>query len=946
MTAPYFRLMALLLFCCLFGANLQAQSLTPIDYTANDQVKPYEGHFRYGMNLGYFPGWNDRQLGTIAAGDPNLGVTGVGANAFRPGLPSHVLEIFGYDLRKGAYDYFEDLGMNEHAVILEGPPDWHRNLWSYCPEDENKKSVLFRNAYTPIWDNGENGTMVNDTNYFALYVYKIVEEYGDHMRFYEIWNEPDFDFSFTNWNYRDTTSGWWVQDPDPCDYQLRAPIQHYVRHLRIAYEVIKTMDEDAYVSIGALGYPHFLDAVLRNTDNPQGGGVTEEYPLKGGAYFDVMGFHEYPHIDGSLWQYDFRVDDGPRDFARHSDQGVDNGIFRKYNEFNAVLAKWGYDGVTYPEKLWIVTESNMPRTSYGDWRYHGSDEMQYNYIIKAAVGCQKIGILQLHPFNLGDKQTEEDASYEFDLMGMYKKLANTPQYEQEVNNVGIAYKTVSDLLYRYRYDETATQALEMPAGVDGGAFRSDNGEYTYVLWAKTNIDRSEEASATYTFPDALSGEKITAYPWDWSYNGGEMEMSSQGVMLTGTPMFFRPDGIDPIVDSAIDLELGLTTSKTEIEKFEKIDITISVSNNSSLAANDVVVDFALPNGKMAYVSHEASTGTYFNWTGRWNIGAMEANSTETLTVRVFTLSNETSVYAQVVNALENDKDSTPDNGNGTSATEDDEASFTFGIDDCVCNDAYAPVCANGVSYFNACEAECAGVINYTEGECPSATADLEISVTATPEEFIIYSNVTFQVEVRNTGNQTARGVVVEFPIPQGILAYVSESYSQGSFVLNYRQWNVGTLAPGASATLDFTLFTLVREPITVFTQVTAASPSDADSSPDNGDGVSAQEDDEAVLTIYPAGNFDGGSTAFASKQALGVFPNPTTDELNVYFQAKAELTTINVLDINAKVVYSETFRTADGFNQQQLQVANLPSGVYSLQIQSATNTQQQLFVKE
>ncbi|MEM9991865.1 MAG: hypothetical protein AAF738_08880, partial [Bacteroidota bacterium] len=648
------------------------------------------------------------------------------------------------------------------------------------------------------------------------------------------------------------------------------------RHLRIAYEVIKTLDEDAYVSIGALGYPHFLDAVLRNTDNPNGGGITAEYPLKGGAYFDVMGFHEYPHIDGSLWQYDFRVDDGPNNFARHSDRGVDNGIFRKYNEFDAVLADYGYDGETYPEKLWIVTESNMPRTSYGDWRYHGSDTMQYNYIIKAAVGCQKIGILQLHPFNLGDKKTEEEASYEFDLMGMYKKLADTPQYEQEVNNVGIAYKTVSDMLYRYRYDETATEALNMPANIDGGAFLNDEGEYTYVLWAKTTVDRSEEASAMYSFPEKLSPEIITAYPWDWSYNGGEQEIASQSVQLTGTPIFFRPEGIRPLVDANIDLEVELTTSSSSVQKYERVDATITVSNRSTLEANDVVLDFSLPSGAMAYIGHTTDAGIYRSWTGEWLVGTIAPNSSVTLTVQLFTLTDDASLYTQVINALESDADSTPNNGSGTIASEDDEAVFMFSPDDCTCDDVYLPVCANGVTYPNACEAACAGITNYVEGECGSTMSDLELSITTASETFRVFSNVTFQVEIKNTGLQTARDVIVEFPIPQGILAYVSETYSQGSFTLNFRQWNVGRLAPGASATFDFTLFTLVREPITVFAEVIAASTEDMDSVPANGNGISAQEDDEATYTIYHSNSITSGGD---TKAALGIFPNPTTDYL-------------------------------------------------------------------
>jgi hypothetical protein len=39
--------------------------------------------------------------------------------------------------------------------------------------------------------------------------------------------------------------------------------------------------------------------------------------------------------------------------------------------------------------------------------------------------------------------------------------------------------------------------------------------------------------------------------------------------------------------------------------------------------------------------------------------------------------------------------------------------------DCLCTMEYAPVCANGKTYGNACLAECEGVKNYTPGECQS-----------------------------------------------------------------------------------------------------------------------------------------------------------------------------------------------------------------------------------
>ena len=523
-TYTYYLCLGLLLF--LFQ-NGNAQ----INYTANDQVKPYDGLFHPSANIGQYTSFSEETLAELAAGNPILNVPGVGVKALRPGLFEAFLEEAGYQANVPTFEFYQSLGMDDHTVITGFPSNAHRETEQYC---QGFRSELFANLYEPIWDGGANGTPINEENYYALYMWKMVSTYKDFVRFWEIWNEPGFDYTGgLGFLPPGAPGNWWDNNPNPCDYKLRAPIFHYVRLLRISWEVIKALDPDAYVVVSGTGYPSFLDAVLRNTDNPDDGSISPEFPLKGGAYFDVMGFHSYPHFDGSLREWSDQLNDWV--YSRHSDAAA-NGLIKTKNAYQDVLAHYGYDGTTFPEKLWMVTEVNLPRKQFGD--YIGSEEVQRNFIIKAIAAAMMNDFLQLHIYKLGEDTYYNNANDEFDLMGLYKRLDYNDLYFQEMNQVGVAHKTASDILFGKTFDPIRTANLALPNDVGGGAFVDSDGNFTYALWAVTQTDQSEVANATYSFPQNLSIDKLVKCQWDAGITHTADSIGPVNISLTATPQFF------------------------------------------------------------------------------------------------------------------------------------------------------------------------------------------------------------------------------------------------------------------------------------------------------------------------------------------------------------------------------------------------------------------------
>ncbi|WP_460584274.1 glycoside hydrolase family protein [Hymenobacter arcticus] len=511
----------LLLGACLSACNAEPPArLPPAPHTAQVAVRPYPAAFGYGCNLGYYgPTWPDEQLARA--------VHAAGGNTIRVTLPEQFLVQWGWDVRKSTFSYYTDsLKFSNLTCFVGDPSPAHRDPVVYpgCPEP----SHLFANLYEPIWN---ADSTVNPKNYYAQYIYQLTQRYGRHVRVWEVVNEPDYITGTLN-------RKWLDRAPAPAELpNVLAPIGRYIRTLRITWEVVKKYQPTAYVAPGGLGYPEFLDALLRYSDNPRDGAPNAEYPATGGAYFDVLDYHVYP-------SYDLRRRDWQRAgrfaYTRNSDFAAEQVIAHQ-QAMAAVLHKYGYDGTAYPRKHFLVSETNVGRRP-ADWRA-GSDELQRNFGLKALVLAQQAGITQLHFYRVGEGAVAPppgeavSGDTEFQLMGLYESLTRDPPGRQKLTELGQALRTSGRLLAGRPYDAAGTAALHLPPGVAGAAFGTGPGA-VLVLWAQARADQSEAAAATYPLPAAWQQPTLTRYAWNHVPGAAGQPCPGTSLALTGTPAFF------------------------------------------------------------------------------------------------------------------------------------------------------------------------------------------------------------------------------------------------------------------------------------------------------------------------------------------------------------------------------------------------------------------------
>lgn len=454
--------------------------------TSSTTLGPFA--FRRGVNPGYYgPGIDRRESAELSVG--------AGASSLRTTLPERYLARWGDAIEVGDYTYYAEHGLDDHVVFLIGPSAEHSSAPAGTADWELDHHAP-RNLYEPIFL--PDGS-VNPENYWAAYVDRVARTYGDHVAIYEVWNEPDQVLG--NWRI---TSEWSTRAPTASELPWwNDSFFAYVRALRIAHEVVHRVDADAQVTVGGVGYPTFLEALLRYTDEPTAGAVDADHPFTGGHYLDVLSFHYYPVFGGGS-----------------SDRGVE-GLLAQRDAMRAALTAAGLGDMSF-----VVTETGAPRVMVGTTP--GSPLYAASYLVKAMVLGHSEGWVGIDWFAQGEGDAAAQASDSFQSMGLYESYAmasTTSDCHRTAQ--GDAYAWLATWMTDTAADPDLTAAMALPATLRGVAFRRASGARVLVVWAHTEGD--ESATGSFAFASDVAAR---VRRFDVGSGGSEATVSPEAGTIT------------------------------------------------------------------------------------------------------------------------------------------------------------------------------------------------------------------------------------------------------------------------------------------------------------------------------------------------------------------------------------------------------------------------------
>jgi uncharacterized repeat protein (TIGR01451 family) len=335
----------------------------------------------------------------------------------------------------------------------------------------------------------------------------------------------------------------------------------------------------------------------------------------------------------------------------------------------------------------------------------------------------------------------------------------------------------------------------------GYTYVSDDGAGAYVsgtgVWTIGNLAAGSNTALNITATVNASGvydnvAEVTA----------ATETDTDSTPNNGVPAEDDQDNALTTPNPVADLSLTKTVDNATPDVGSNVVFTVTVSNAGPSGATGVSVTDLLPTG-YTYVSDD-SGGSYNSGTGVWTVGSIASSGNAALNITATVLGS--GVYdnvAEVTASNESDPDSTP--SNGVPAEDDQDNALTT----------------------------------------PNARIDLSLTKVvdnATPD---VGNNVVFTLTVANAANfSDATGVSVTDLLPSGY-TYVSDD-GAGAYVSGTGVWTIGNLAAGSNTALNITATVNATGVYDNIAEVTAATETDTDSTPNNG--VPAEDDQDNALT--------------------------------------------------------------------------------------------------
>jgi photosystem II stability/assembly factor-like uncharacterized protein len=219
--------------------------------------------------------------------------------------------------------------------------------------------------------------------------------------------------------------------------------------------------------------------------------------------------------------------------------------------------------------------------------------------------------------------------------------------------------------------------------------------------------------------------------------------------------------------------------------------------------------------------------------------------------------------------------------------------------------------------------------------------DLDLTLTADTEGLPLWGYVKFTLTMRNRGISKATDVKANWLPPYKrtdnggeAFANVGAYASKGNYNWWTGDWTLSELAAGESATATFHLFVVNNTANVAQTaQITACNELDLDSSPNNM-AASPKEDDE-VTFVSKATVRAAPDAPTVVKSSIGVYPNPTTDKINVIYKMReiSDLT-LSLTDANGRIVLEKTTPSVKT-GAETLSLLDLAKGVYFLKLTNA-----------